>query len=188
MIPRGIATGVGRLIPDMWKYVSFTAVIAVLLVLLLNEQGNRRQEAVSSPAETVLPAPAWKFNQVDGRPLSSREFVGKVVILNFWATWCPPCQAEIPGFVELQEKYGKEGLVIVGVSLDRAGPATVKGFMQRLNMNYPVVMGDEKIVRDYGGIEALPTTFIINRDGHLTKMHVGYADRQTFEDLIRPLL
>ena len=148
----------------------------------------RENSSNANPAQKAGPAPAWELKDLDGRTVSSSQYAGKVVILDFWATWCPPCRAEIPGFVELQKAYGDRGLVIVGVSLDRGGPAPVKEFMRRFGMNYPVVMGDAAINRAYGGIEALPTTFIINREGHLVGRHVGYTDRQTFEDEIKPLL
>ena len=83
-------------------------------------------------------APAWELNDTDGKPVKSSDFAGKVVILDFWATWCPPCKAEMPGFVELQKKYGDKGLVIVGVSLDEQGPAVVKPFMHPLHRRPPI--------------------------------------------------
>ena len=133
-------------------------------------------------------APAWELNDTDGKPVKSSDFAGKVVILDFWATWCPPCEAEIPGFVELQKKYGDKGLVIVGVSLDEQGPAVVKPFMQQFGVNYPIVMGDEKIVEDFGGVTAIPTTFIIDKAGNIVKKHIGFAPKENFEEEITPLL
>lgn len=171
----------------MWKYVSLLiAAVAVIVVASIWNRNRPGEPAV--PHSGAVPAPAWTLKDLDGQPVSSAQFRGKVVILDFWATWCPPCRAEIPGFVELQKTYGDQGLVVVGVSLDRTGPAPVKEFVQRFNMNYPVVMGDEKMVQAFGGIEALPTTFIINRAGHLTGMHVGFTDKQAFEKEIKPLL
>lgn len=140
---------------------------------------------VSAPSKA---APSWELKNLDGKTVKSSDFDGKVVILDFWATWCPPCKAEIPGFVELQKQYGDKGLVVIGVSLDEQGPAVVKPFMKQFEMNYPVVMGDAKIVQDFGGIEGLPTTFIIDRTGNIVASHVGYAAKEAFEKEITPLL
>jgi thiol-disulfide isomerase/thioredoxin len=142
--------------------------------------------AADTPAASK--APAWELKDADGKVVKSSDFDGKVVILDFWATWCPPCKAEIPGFVELQKQYGDKGLVVVGVSLDEQGPGVVKPFMKQFEMNYPVVMGDAKIVQDFGGIEAIPTTFVIDRSGNIATRHVGYVPKETFEKEITPLL
>ena len=145
--------------------------------------------AKTSPAAEPKPvAPNWQLRDINGKPINLADFKGKVVILDFWATWCPPCRQEIPGFVTLQRKYQDKGLVIIGVSLDQQGPGVVKPFVRELRMNYPVVMGDEKIVSDYGGIEAIPTTFIIDRQGEVVTAHQGFRDSATFEAEIRPLL
>ena len=144
--------------------------------------------ATSTQTAEGAKAAAWQRVNTDGKPVKSSDFAGKVVILDFWATWCPPCKAEIPGFVELQEKYGDKGLMIVGVSLDEQGPAVVKPFMQQFRVNYPIVMGDEKILQDFGGVTAIPTTFIIDKAGNIVKKHVGFASKEDFEKEITPLL
>jgi len=145
--------------------------------------------AYTSPAAEPKPvAPNWLLSDINGKPISLADFKGKVVILDFWATWCPPCRKEIPGLVTLQRKYQDKGLVIIGVSLDQQGPSVVKPFMRELGMNYRVAMGDEKIVSDYGGIEAIPTTFIIDRQGKVVTVHQGFTDNATFEAEIRPHL
>jgi thiol-disulfide isomerase/thioredoxin len=132
--------------------------------------------------------PSWELTDLQGQPVSSGDFEGKVVLLDFWATWCPPCRKEIPGFIELQERYGKAGLVVVGVSLDEGGPAAVAPFVSKMGINYPVVMGDSAIVQAFGGVEAIPTTFVIDRDGQILERHVGFVSKDRFEKSIQPLL
>jgi len=133
-------------------------------------------------------APAWELKDVDGKTVKSSDFDGKVVILDFWATWCPPCKAEIPGFVELQKKYSDQGLVVIGVSLDEQGPAVVKPFMKQFGINYPVVMGNQQIVEAFGSFEGIPTTFVIDRSGKIGASHTGFAPKEFFEKAIAPLL
>jgi peroxiredoxin len=133
------------------------------------------------------PAPTWELKDLDGKLVKSSDFLGKVVILDFWATWCPPCKAEIPGFIALQEQFGDQGLVVLGVSLDTQGSAVVKRFMADLGMNYRVVLGDVALMQAYGGT-AIPTTVVINRAGQIVARHVGFTPRETFEKEIKPLL
>jgi thiol-disulfide isomerase/thioredoxin len=132
-------------------------------------------------------APSWELKDLDGKLVKSSDFDGKVVILDFWATWCAPCKAEIPGFIELQKQYGDRGLAVVGVSLDEQGPTVVKRFMTQFGMNYPVVLGDVRLMQDFGGT-AIPTTVIIDRSGNIVAKHVGFATKETFENEIKPLL
>ena len=169
----------------MWKYASLLLAGAAIAAIALFARANPSND---SPAHTASPASAWELKDLDGRTISSSQYAGKVVILDFWATWCPPCRAEIPGFVELQKAYGDRGLVVVGVSLDQGGAGPVREFMRRFGMNYPVVMGDEVVARAFGGVEAVPTTFIIDRHGRLVATHVGYTEKEEFERAIKPLL
>ncbi len=133
-------------------------------------------------------APEWQLKDLNGKPVNLSDFKGKVVILNFWATWCPPCRQEIPGFIALQKQYADKGLVIVGVSLDEGGAAVVNSFVKKMRINYPVVMGDQKTAAAYGGIQVVPTTFVIDKNGKIAAQHDGGADRATFEGEIKPLL
>ncbi len=139
-----------------------------------------------SPAETT--APEWGLRDLAGNPVKSDQFKGKVVVVDFWATWCPPCREEIPGFVDLHRRYADQGLVIVGISLDRTGPSAVKAFVEKFGMKYPVVIGDARTVEAFGGVEAIPTTFVIDRTGKIVGKHVGFADREAFEKEIKRLL
>ena len=133
-----------------------------------------------------MPAPAWKLPDLDGREVSSDQFKGKVVVVDFWATWCTPCLMEIPGYIELQKKYGPQGLVIVGISLDRAKPEYVKKFAQELGINYLVVMDpDSGAAEDFGGVEAIPATFLINREGRILHQKTGPMAAEEYEKLVR---
>jgi len=144
--------------------------------------------ALTQAADSKKAAPEWQLSDVDGKAVKLSDFKGKVVILDFWATWCPPCRREIPGFVSIQRKYADKGFTVIGVSVDEQGPSVVKPFMHQLGMNYPVVMGTPKVVLDYGGITAIPTTFVIDRQGDVVTAYEGFTDQATFESVIAPLL
>jgi thiol-disulfide isomerase/thioredoxin len=141
-------------------------------------------------AEPVTPvaAPAWKLKDVDGKVVTSDQFKGKVVVLDFWATWCPPCKAEIPGYVGLQKKYGDDGLVFVGISVDEDGPDVVRKFIKEHAINYPVVMFSEDVVNAFGPIEGYPTTFIIDRDGMIRDKKLGAMPTAQYEKEILAVL
>jgi thiol-disulfide isomerase/thioredoxin len=141
----------------------------------------------SAPADADL-APAWQLLDLDGQPVSSADFAGKVVFIDFWATWCPPCRQMIPGLVELHEAYADQGLVIVGVSLDRQGPEVVRAFNEEFGVDYTSLMGDEAIVSAFGGIEGIPTSFLIDREGRIVEKHVGYVSKRNLQAEIEPLL
>ena len=143
--------------------------------------------SVSAAGRPEAPAPNWELKDLDGKTVHLSDFKGKVVILDFWATWCPPCRKEIPGFVELQKKYGARGLVMIGVAMDE-DPDPVKPFARKQGINYPVVFGDMKTAAAYGGIESIPVSFVINRAGNVVAAHEGYEEQSTFESEIKPLL
>jgi thiol-disulfide isomerase/thioredoxin len=112
------------------------------------------------------------MTDLEGRSISSDSWRGKVVLVNFWATWCPPCRAEIPDLIALQKKY-HDNLVIIGVSEDDIAVSEVRKFAEAQGMNYPIVMTTPEIRKTFRGVAALPTTFVIDRDGRLTQKHVG---------------
>lgn len=158
-------------------------------VALVATRGPSAALNAEKPEAATLPsAPAWELKDVEGKTVKSTDFAGKVVVLDFWATWCGPCRMEIPSFVELQNQYAREGLVVVGVSLDDDASAVVKPFMTKMRINYPVVMGDERMTDVFGGIEGIPTTFIIDRSGRIVTKHVGFAPKDVFERDIKALL
>jgi cytochrome c biogenesis protein CcmG/thiol:disulfide interchange protein DsbE len=128
-------------------------------------------------------APDFSLKTLSGNTFRLKEHRGKVVVLNFWGTWCPPCREEIPMFVKLQRELGNEGLQFVGVALERsAGPKEVRAFTQKMDMNYPVGLGDGSIARKYGGVRGLPMTFIIGPDGIIQ----GHIPGMATESMLRP--
>lgn len=132
-------------------------------------------------------APKFSLTDISGQKLNLDDYKGKVVVLDFWATWCGPCRIEIPEFVEMQKRYRDQGLAIIGISMDD-GPAPVKDFYKQFNMNYPVALGDSKLAELYGGIFGLPTTLLIGRDGRIYAKHVGATDISVFEAEVKELL
>ena len=151
----------------------------ILPLLAVSICGALRAEPVAP-----TPAPAWTLKDVNGADVKLDQFKGKVVVLDFWATWCGPCRSEIPGYIKLQKKYAGDGLVIVGVATNDGGPDVVKSFMKKEGMNYQVVIGDDDIDAAYGGIEAIPTTFIIDRTGKIVDRKVGAMSTAEYEKTI----
>jgi len=144
--------------------------------------GGMNSAAIEHPL-----APDFSLPNLTGQKLNLSSYRGKVVLLDFWATWCDPCRDEIPHFVELQKKYGDQGLQIIGVSMDD-GPEPVRDFYQRFKMNYPVVMGNAKTGELYGGVLGLPIAFLIGRDGRISAKHIGATDISVFEKEIKNVL
>jgi thiol-disulfide isomerase/thioredoxin len=152
-----------------------------------NSSTSPDQSHIIRFASNPQDAPPFLAADLDGQPVSTAEWKGKVVLLNFWATWCPPCRAEIPMLVQLKDLY-KDRLVIVGVSLDDDPAEEVKQFSIQQRFNYPVIMATRQIISDYGGVPALPTTFVINQDGKVVQKHIGLYRSSVYEGEIRALL
>jgi len=146
----------------------------------------------SAAAQALTPttdrtAPDFSRVDLDRREVRLEAYRGKVVLLNFWATWCAPCLSEVPRFAEWQRKYGGRGLQIVGVSMDD-DEAPVRKACRKLKVNYPVVMGDEKLGELFGGILGLPVTFVIDGNGRIRFRHDGAIDLDALEREVRKLL
>ena len=133
-------------------------------------------------------APDFSLESLEGKTMRLSDFRGKAVLLNFWATWCGPCRIEMPWFVELQQKYGSQGLQVVGVAMDDASKEDIAKFAKDMGVNYPVLIGKEAVGDSYGGIPALPETFFIGRDGKVVDKILGLRGKAEIEDAIKKAL
>ena len=164
-----------------------TAVLVFIAIGAIYTLYRHRAPATNSHAARGALAPDFTLSQLSGQPLKLSDYRGKVVLLDFWATWCEPCRVETPFFVELQKKYADQGLQIIGVSMDDS-PDPVHGFYQQFKMNYPVVMGNAKLGDEYGGVLGLPIAFLLDREGRIQAKHMGATDASIFEKEIANLL
>ena len=135
-----------------------------------------------------MPAPNFVLPTLDGSTLKLSDFRGKAVLLNFWATWCGPCKVEMPWFADLQKQYGKDGLVILGVAMDDSAPAKIAQFANEMGVNYPILLGSDKVSDDYGDVQYLPTSFYIGRDGTIVDKMTGLLDRKDIEAAVKKAL
>ena len=157
----------------------------VVAVRTMRHQGSPRTSASGTRAHAM--APDFTLPQLDGQDLRLSSYRGKVVLLDFWATWCVPCREETPHFVEMQRQYGDRGLQVIGVSMDD-GPEPVRDFYQKFHINYPVVMGTAQTGADFGGVLGLPIAFLIDRDGRIMVKHMGATDGAVFDKDVKSLL
>ncbi len=133
-------------------------------------------------------APDFALQDANGDSVKLSSLRGKVVLLNFWATWCGPCQMEIPWFVGFEQQYRSKGLEVVGVSMDEDGWKVIKPYLKSHNVNYRVLLGNDAVTQLYGGVDSLPTTFLVDREGRIAKVHVGLAGKNEYQEEIQQLL
>ena len=164
----------------LMKKMSAFLIPLSMAVFILVSVVNACAVKENSPA-----APAFALKDLDGANHTLSDYKGKVLFLNFWATWCPPCRAEIPDFIEAYDEYKNEGLEILGVSVDQISPDQVKKFVERYKMNYPVAMATAELFKDYPPPQYVPTTLVIDRDGKIQHTKVGAMSKKELVDLFK---
>ncbi len=163
------------------------AVVFLMLLAGRHFHNGASAAAIQGSGQGAI-APDFTLKTVDGKELRLSDLRGKAVVLNFWATWCPPCKIEIPWFEDLQKQYASQGLVILGVAMDDNAKSVVPPFVQKMDINYPVVFGTDQVADEYGGVEGLPTTFYIGRDGKIVKTVAGLVSHHEIEENIKAAL
>jgi cytochrome c biogenesis protein CcmG/thiol:disulfide interchange protein DsbE len=161
---------------------------ACILAGCTSEPRSVRAANPVKSAKDRKPAPEFALKDADGKTVRLEDYKGKVVLLDFFATWCGPCKIEIPWFMEMERKNKDKGFSVLGVSMDDEGWEVVKPFLADLGVNYRVVIGNDATAQVYGGVDALPTTFLIDRNGKIAAVHVGLASKKDFDDGIQQLL
>lgn len=164
----------------MRKALRISGLIATIVLLA----------ATSAPQDATMvgrQAPDFTLEGLSGYKVRLSDYKGKVILLDFWATWCTPCQTEVPRFISLQNAYGRQGLQIIGISMDDS-LTPVRKFQSRFKMNYPVAIGTAKVATAYGGVLGLPMAFLIGRDGRIVKEYNSDSDPDTMEEEIRSVL
>jgi len=144
--------------------------------------------AIAPLAASARPAPSFSVKTLEGKPLKSSDLRQKPVIVDFWATWCAPCRASMPHLSSMQTRYEKQGLTVVGLSVDESGPASVKQFANKLGVKFTLAMANDEVLDAYGPIRSIPTTFFINRKGDIVRRVVGYIDGDTMEGYVKEIL
>lgn len=147
--------------------------VALAGVLLLTACSNASVKAAMKPENERKPAPDFALKDSTGRTVHLSDYKGKVVLLDFWATWCGPCKIEIPWFIEFEQQLKDRGFSVLGVSMDEDGWSAVKPYIEDLKVNYRILLGNDEVGELYGGVQSLPTTFLIDRQGKIASVHIG---------------
>jgi peroxiredoxin len=164
-----------------------TAIVVSLSITGCNKSETPVKAAVK-PEKDRKNAPEFTLKDANGANVNLSDYRGKVVLLNFWATWCGPCKIEIPWFIDLEQRYKDQGFAVVGVSMDEDGWEVVKPYIENRKVNYRVLLGNDIVGNLYGGIESLPTTYMIDRDGRIASIHIGLVSKKDYENEIIQLL
>jgi thiol-disulfide isomerase/thioredoxin len=166
----------------MTRFLRAGFFVTTLLALAVACEGEEKTKTSPNPA------PNFSLVSLDGKKYALKDFKGKVLLLDFWATWCGPCRMEVPHLKELHTQYKDKGLRIVGVALDQQGETTVRPFVEKNEIPFLSLLGTNEIVQAYGNIRAIPTTFLIDKKGNIQKVYRGYTEKAVFEEDIKKLL
>lgn len=184
------------------KGVKVIKVLSMLIILFLTAgifgcqktgESNNTENKVADTTSNVTTsksndsAPAFTLKLTDGKDIKLSDHKGKIVIIDFWATWCPPCRRGIPDLIDIQKKYSKD-VVVIGISLDTETIDDVIPFIKKFEINYPVAYGTAEVVEAFGNIEAIPTSFIIDKSGQIVDKHIGLVDKSIYINKITELL
>ncbi|MCB1019432.1 MAG: TlpA family protein disulfide reductase [Acidobacteria bacterium] len=175
----------------MNRSVLSVALLAALFTFGCSQSSVSTETAEAAQAagkEAPKAAPDFTLTDADGNEVTLSKLKGQVVLLNFWATWCGPCKIEMPWFIDFQRQYKDRGFTVVAVSLDEEGWDVVRPYAEEMQFNFPVVVGNDDLAEKFGDMYALPTTFVINKQGEIVDTHTGLVDRTVYEEEIESLL
>jgi peroxiredoxin len=174
--------------------IGFVAGMILGAIIGAHEQGKADRTTVIA-ATRIRPghndgqmAPDFQLSSLDGRQVKLSSYRGKAVLLNFWASWCGPCKVEMPWFAELQQRYHQQGLEVIGVSVDNEGKDKIAAFVKEMHANYTILLGTDEVSDAYGGIQGLPTSFYIDRNGKIVNQVAGLISEDEIEDNVKKAL
>ena len=167
----------------LWIVAVFLAGAVVYMGTRARKPGSAQAPGANTKSGQPQTAPDFRLQSIDGQPVTLSSFRGKVVLLDFWATWCTPCRSEIPRFIEWQQKYREKGFVVLGVSMDDSSKDAAN-YAREMKITYPVVMGSSDVADSYGGVLGLPVNLLISRDGKILNKYVGATDLNALEKQI----
>jgi len=168
--------------------LALAVVLAGVLLLYRNWQSGLETKMAAPGPSGFRTAPPFSLKDTNGNFYSSSQFAGKPAVINFFATWCPPCREEIPGFVEVYNRHKGKGFELIGISLDTDTRENLPGFLMNNKIGYRILFGDLATARAYGGVSSIPTTFFVGKDGEIKNVHVGYIDKDAFDKEVMKLL
>lgn len=170
------------------RFAPLCAAIAAFVLWTACANHSVKADGSLKPEGTRKVAPEFTLKDSEGQTVHLADYKGKVVLLDFWATWCGPCKIEIPWFMEFEKQLKDRGFAVVGVSMDEDGWNVVKPYIQQYKVNYRILLGNDQVGEIYGGVESLPTTFLIDRQGKIAAVHIGLSGKDEFKNAITELL